>query len=492
MKRRSLLATACLMGAGMGHAQTPSPAASAAAAAPRFASDDIAHALKLRDAGLADKQAWTLLQQLCNDIGPRPAGSANDAKAVAWAQTALRGLGLQNVRAEAIPLRVWQRGPASAVLRVPGANGALQNEPLVMAALGNSVPTPPEGIEAEIAWYASFDALKADDPATSRARGRIVVIDQKMERARDGSGYGPAVAARGQGAVEAARRGALAVGIRSIGTDRAPIAHTGAMRYDLSVPRIPAFAMSVPDAERVAALHAAGKPLRLALQLQAKSNVEALTHNVIAEVPGTDLADEVVLIGGHLDSWDLGRGAQDDGAGCTISAAAAGVIQAAGRRPRRTVRAVLFANEENGFDGATAYSERYKAVTHQLVGESDFGAGRIYQLDSRVQPAALPLFGEMAQVLAPLGVAWRGAGDPALRGRNTGSPGPDAAYLMRRNRWPGVQLSQDGTNYFDIHHTEHDTLDRIEPAALQQNVACWAAVAWLAAQAPVGFGPPVL
>jgi hypothetical protein len=481
MKRRELLATACLMSTGIGHAQT-------AAAVPRFSEGDLAHAVRLRDAGLADKNAWALLQQLCNDIGPRPAGSAGDAKAVAWAQTALRGLGLQNVRAEGLPLRVWQRGPASAVLLVPGAGDTVAAAPLVMAALGNSVATPPEGIEAEIAWYPDFAALKADppDPATSRARGRIVIIDQKMERARDGSGYGPAVAARGQGAVEAARRGAIAVGIRSIGTDRAPIAHTGAMRYDLSVPQIPAFAMSVPDAERVAALHADGKALRLRLNLQARSDVDALTHNVIAEVPGTDLADEIVLIGGHLDSWDLGRGAQDDGAGCTISAAAAAVIQAGGRRPRRTVRVVLFANEENGFDGAVAYGDRYKAVTHQMVGESDFGAGRIYQLDSRVAPAALPLLGEMAQVLAPLGVAWREAG------RNTGSPGPDSALLMRRHRWPGIALSQDGTNYFDIHHTEHDTLDRIDPATLPQNVACWAAAAWLAAQAPVSFGPLVL
>ena len=494
MKRRDLLALACLSSTTMAQSQMPvSPSLPASASAPpRFSDDDLRHAARLRDAGLSDTQAWALLQQLCNDIGPRPAGSAADAKAVAWAQTALRGLGLQNVRAESLPLRVWQRGPASAVLRVPGIATSMgpdlppfSNEPLVMAALGNSVPTPLEGIEAEIAWYPDFAALKADspDPAVSRARGRIVVIDQKMVRARDGSGYGPAVAARSQGAVEAGRRGALAVGIRSIGTDRAPIAHTGAMGYDLNVPRIPAFAMSVPDAERVAALQAEGRVLRLQLQLQARSDVQAVTHNVIAEVPGTDLADEVVLIGGHLDSWDLGRGAQDDGVGCTISAAAAAVIQAGGRRPRRTVRVVLFANEENGFDGARAYSERYKDVTHQLVGESDFGAGRIYQLDSRVQEAALPLFGEMAQVLAPLGVVWRDTR------RNTGSPGPDAALLMRRNRWPGVALAQDGTHYFDIHHTEHDTLDRIDPATLPQNVACWAVTAWLAAQAPIGFGP---
>jgi Zn-dependent M28 family amino/carboxypeptidase len=356
-----------------------------------------------------------------------------------------------------------------------------------MAALGNSVPTPPEGIDAEIAWYPDYAALLADDPATSRAKGRIVFIDQKMERTRNGSGYGPAVAARSNGPIEAARRGALAVGIRSIGTDRAPIAHTGATRYDLSLPRIPAFAVSVPDAEMIAGFQAAGAPLRLKLKLDARSDVDATSHNVIAEVPGTDLKDEIVMIGAHLDSWDLGQGAQDDGAGVAIVSAAAGVLAAAGVAPRRTIRVVLFANEENGFDGARAYGDRYKDVVHQMVGESDFGAGPVFQLNHRVQPAAVPLFEDLARVLGPLGVAWVDG-----EARNRGGPGPDAALLMRRHRWPGVALGQDGTNYFDVHHTEHDTLERIDPRTLPQNVACWAVTAWLAAQAPVGFGPPVL
>ncbi len=471
--------------------------AQAAGPVPGYAAADLRHAERLRETALADTQAWALLQTLCRDIGARPAGSAADARAVAWAQDALRGLKLQNVRAEAMALRIWQRGPASATLVHPGPPTRLQ--PLVMAALGNSVPTGPEGIDAEIAWYPNLAALQAEDPASSRARGRIVFIDQRMARARDGSGYGPAVAARSQGPIEAARRGALALGIRSIGTDRAPIAHTGATRYDLSLPRIPAFAISVPDAELLAEQVAAGGPaLRLQLRLAARSDVDASTHNVLAEVPGTDLKDEIVLIGAHLDSWDLGQGAQDDGAGVAIVSAAAGVIAAAGVAPRRTIRVVLFANEENGFDGARAYAERYAGVVHQLVGESDFGAGRVYQLGHRVQPAALPLFDDIARTLAPLGVAWADGLAPAgataatvpdREARNRGTPGPDAALLMRRHRWPAVALAQDGTNYFDVHHTEHDTLERIDPRTLPQNVACWAVTAWLAAQAPVGFGP---
>ena len=389
----------------------------------------------------------------------------------------MKRLGLQNVRAESFDLKVWQRGAASARLVSP------QAMPLVMVALGNSVAAPAGGIEAEVAWYPDFAALKAD--SSDRARGRIVFIDQKTERFKDGRGYGVAVQARALGPIEAAKRGALALAIRSIGTDRAAIAHTGATRYDLGVPRIPAFAVSVPDAERLAALQAQGQTLRLQFTLDSRSDVEATSQNVIGEVPGTDLADEIVAIGGHLDSWDLGVGAIDDGAGCTISLAAAALIAAGGRRPRRTVRVVLYGNEENGFDGARHYGDRYKDVKHQLIAESDFGAGRVYQLKSRVQPAALPLVSQIGQVLAPLGVEM-----PASF--NDGSPGPDAAALMRRHKWPALQLSQDGTRYFDVHHTVNDTLAMIEPEAMSQNTACWAAATWLAAQSPLAFGPAVL
>jgi hypothetical protein len=440
---------------------------------------DLQHAEFLRDAALRDGEAMALVTQLATTIGARPAGSAADAKAVQWAQDAARRLGLQAVRAEPVPLRIWQRGPASARLLLPVA------QPLVMAALGNSVSTPDGGLEAEVAWYPDLAALMAD--TTERAKGRIVFIDQITERTRDGSGYGRAVGARVAGPVEAARRGALALAIRSIGTSggtgRARIAHTGATRYDIRVPRVPAFAVSVPDAERIAQLQASGATLRMQVVLQARSDVEALTHNVIAEVPGTDLAAEIVQIGAHLDSWDLGQGAIDDGAGVAIVSAAAGLIARGGRPPRRTLRVVLFGNEENGFDGARTYGDRYAAVSHQMVSESDFGAGRSWRFSSRVQPAALPLVAQMAAVLAPLGV------EP---GGNDGSPGPDAGVLMRRHRWPALQLHQDGLRYFDVHHTEQDTLAQVEPAALAQNVACWAAVAWLAAQSPLPFGPPPL
>ncbi len=437
-----------------------------------FSAADLAHAALLRDQALLHGGALELLTSLTQEVGARPAGSPADAKAVAWAQRQCQALGLQQVRAEPLQFQVWQRGPASATLLAP------ERFDLVMAALGNSVGTPEAGITAELAWYDSFDALKAD--TSDRARGRIVFIDQRTERSRDGAGYGRAVPARFGSAAEAARRGALAVVIRSIGTGQQRVAHTGAMRYDDDGARIPALAVSVPDADRLVALHAAPQqgPLRLQLQVANRLGVDVTSHNVIAEVPGTDLADEVVLLSAHLDSWDMGEGAADNAAGVAIVCSAAGLIARAGLKPRRTVRVVLFANEENGFDGAHAYSQRYAAQRHQLVSESDFGAGAIDALRSRVQASARPAFEAMAEVLAPLGIPLQD---------NNGTPGPDAALLMRRHRWPALQLSQDGSSYFDVHHTAHDTLDRLDTRALPQNVAAWAVVAWLAAQSPLSF-----
>ncbi len=464
MKRRDLLAAAALSACGAARAQ-----------AAAFAPADLAHAAALRTAGLADTEAWRLLEGITTEIGARPAGSAAEARAAQWAVAALTKLGLANARAEPLPMKQWQRGPASARLVAPAPHA------LVMAALGNSVGTPPEGLEAEIAWYPDLAALRAD--TTDKAKGRIVFLDQKTDRTKDGSGYGRAVGARFGGAVEAAKRGALALAIRSTGTDRDRVAHTGAMGYDIAVPRIPAFAVSVPDAELITRLVARGSTPRLAVNFETRSDVDATTHNVIAEVPGTDLAQEIVLIGAHLDSWDLGQGAVDDGAGIAIVSAAAALIQRAGKRPRRTVRVVLFGNEENGFDGARGYGDRHGSAVHQLVAESDFGAGRIWRFASRVQPAALPLADAIGQQLAPLGIE---------RGDNAAGPGPDAAVLMRRHKWPAVQLHQDGTNYFDVHHTENDVLDKVDPAPLPQNVAAWAVTAWLAAQSPLPFGPPPL
>lgn len=442
------------------------------AEAPSFSASDRVAAERLREAGLASGLAYELVDSLVTEVGARPAGSLNDQRAVDWALDRLRRLGFSNVRAEPVPLRAWKRGEAHAHITAPYPH------PLVMTALGNSVATPKEGLHAEIAYYPDLETLKAD--VSDRAKGRIVFIDQKTERSRDARGYGRAVAARIQGTAEAARRGAIAVAIRSIGTDRDRLAHTGSTRYAEGLSKIPALAVSVPDADLIGRLTRYGQPIKMHLALQAEGGIAAVSHNVIAEIPGSELPNEVVLIGAHLDSWDLGPGALDDGAGVGIVTAAARLMLEAGLKPRRTVRVVLFANEENGFDGAIAYADKYKSQVHQFVGESDLGAGLVYRFQSRVRPEALPVVAQIAAQLAPLGIA---------PGSNEGSPGPDAALLMRRNAWPALELSQDGSDYFDWHHTPNDTLDKIDPAKLRQNVAAWAVMSWLAAQSPVAFGP---
>jgi hypothetical protein len=448
------------------------PSGGFAQPAPPFAEADLAHAAALRDQALRSNLAFNLMASLVSEVGPRAAGSAGDAKAVQWALARLAQLGFSNVRAEPVALLAWQRGATSARIVSPAARN------LIVVGLGNTVGTPEGGIEGEIAYYPDFSALQGD--STDRARGRIVFIDQKIERARDTSSYGNAILGRVRGAVEAGRRGALAVAIRSLGTDKDRIAHTGSMRYDPAVAKVPAVAVSTTDADWIAERATRGDPVRMRMAIAPTSPVQALSNNVIAELPGTDLAAEVVLIGAHLDSWDITPGAQDDAAGVGIAMAAAKTIMEGGRKPRRTIRVVLFANEENGFDGAKAYAAKYKDVAHQLIGGSDLGAGRVWRLRSKVNESALPAVTAMARLLQPLGIAHEGT---------DASPEPDASVLMETNKWPALELSQDATKYFDIHHTANDTVDRVDPATMPQNVAAWAAVMWLAAQKEGGFGP---
>ena len=440
---------------------------------PLWTESDLQQAVALRDAAPVDNLAYRLVDSLVTEVGSRPAGSAADPRAVEWALSNLKALGFSNVRADPVTVKAWRQGPVSVDITAPFAHR------LVATALGNSVGTPTGGLETELAYYPDLATLKAD--TSDRAKGRIVFINQKTERSRDGSGYGTAVLARSAGAVEAARRGAVAVAIRSIGTDRDRLAHTGGMRYDPQLRQVPALAVSVPDADLIERLQRYGRPVVMRLNVQTETGLDVTSHNVIAEVPGTDLADEIVLLGAHLDSWHLGHGAIDDGVGVGIVCAAAKRLLDSGKPLRRTVRVVLFANEENGLSGAAAYADQYKSVRHQLVGESDFGAGKMWRMRSKVPANAVPALQQMARMLAPLGIE---AGD------NNGSPSPDASLIVRRNHWPGIELTQDGTDYFDWHHTDNDTLDKIDPATLPQNVAAWAVVAWLAAQSTQRFGPP--
>ena len=437
--------------------------------------NDLASAARLREAALASPLAYELVTSLTTEVGSRMAGSEADPRAVAWAVARLKDLGFANVRAESFRVSAWKRGAERAEITAP------YPQRLVVTALGNSVPTPAEGLEAEVAYYPDLAALRADK--SDRARGKIVFIDQKTERRRFGATYGSAVAARTAGPSEAARHGAIACVIRSIGTDHDRFAHTGVMIYESNAPKIPAAAVSIPDADviaRIARQPGPPAPLRLRLALATETEVAATSSNVIAEIEGSDLAKDIVLIGAHLDSWDLGTGAIDDGAGVGIVVGAAKAILDAGLKPRRTIRVVLFGNEEKGLDGSRSYGEKYKDIRHQMVGESDFGAGRPWRFSTRVLPSALPVMAQVAAVLAPLDMA---------RGDNESSTGPDADFLVRRYGWPTLHPDQDGSDYFNYHHTPNDTLDKVDPIAMRANAAAWAVIAWLAAQADVDFGP---
>jgi Zn-dependent M28 family amino/carboxypeptidase len=451
-----------------------SHAAGAATAA--LDAPDLATAAQLRDTAMQGSQAWDIVESLTTEVGPRLAGTPADAKAVAWAQAKFEALGYDKVYLEPVTFPVWLRHHERAEVLAP------YPQPLVITALGGSIGTGGAPLEAEVVEFKDLAALSAA-PEGSLA-GKIAFISNRMVRFKDGRGYGPAVGARSNGAVEAAKKGAAAVLIRSIGTSSDRFAHTGVMRYAADVARIPAAALSNPDADLLVHMIARGQPVRLRLDIGAETVADYTSHNVIGEFTGRELPKEVVTLGGHLDSWDLGTGAIDDGAGVAISMAAGALVGGLEQAPRRTVRVIAYANEEQGLYGGKAYAEARAAagqVADQQLGmESDFGAGRVYALRAGVDPAAWPVIEQIGTVLAPLGVVTE---------RTGGGPGPDVGPIVALGA-PWAQLAQDGTDYFDYHHTANDTLDKIDPKALDQQVAAYAALAYLAAESAVDFGSP--
>ncbi|WP_331611005.1 M20/M25/M40 family metallo-hydrolase [Povalibacter sp.] len=433
---------------------------------------DLDLAATLRDRATEGTRAYEHVSSLVTEVGPRFAGSAGDTAAVRWALNTLGTLGFSQVRTQDVLVPRWVRGTAEVSILAPFP------QPLVAVALGGSVGTAEEGIEASVVRVESLDALKA--LSADAVKGRIVFIDQRMERTRDASGYGATVAIRSQGPSIAADLGAVALVIRSVGTSPDRIAHTGGLTYRADAPRIPAFAVSNPDADLLARQVNAGKPVRLHLHSTARELPPAWSANVIGEIPGGERADEVVLLGAHLDSWDVGPGAVDDGAGVAIVMEAARLIGRLGRKPARTIRVVLFANEEFGLSGAREYARQIgeEMNRHVVAFEADLGQGPVWRLDSRVAPEALPAISQMLKVLQPLNLE---------SGMNTASGGADLRPL-REAGVPVLDLSLDATNYFDIHHTANDTLAKIDARTLDQSVAAFAVTAWLAATKQGDFG----
>ena len=433
----------------------------------------VERAAALRQRALADAAAWEFVAALTTEVGPRFAGTPGDRRAVRWARDRLREMGFDNVRAEEVTVPKWFRGPAWGRIKAPWP------QQVELVALGGSVGTPQQGIEAEVVAVEGLEEL--DGLAEAEAAGKIVFIDRRMPRTRDGSGYGDTVPIRSHGAARAAAKGAVAVLIRSVGTSDDRLAHTGAMRYEDGVAKIPAAALSNPDADLLAAELQSGQPVRFHLRLGCRSEGEATSANVLGEIVGGERPDEVVLLAAHLDSWDLGTGAIDDGAGCAIAAAAARLVGELEPKPRRTLRVWLTANEEFGLSGARAYGERYAEAMglHVAAMEPDFGAGRVWQMRARLVDEALPVARDLARLLAPLGIEYGG---------NEAHGGADLRPL-RTHRVPLFDLRQDGTHYFDVHHTANDTLDKIDPEALAQNVAAYAVAALVASEVDGPLGP---
>lgn len=427
----------------------------------------MASAAGLREAALASRLAWEITESLTTEIGPRLAGSEADARAVEWAKAKFAELGFDRVWTEPVTFPKWvRRGESAAVL---GAHA----QPLALTALGGS---PGGTVEGEVVRFADLAALEAA-PAGSLA-GKLAFVDYRMERARDGSGYGPASRVRSRGPSAAVRAGAAGFIMRSVGTDSHRMPHTGITRFDEGLEPVPSAALSVPDADQLARLLARG-PVRLRVALDCGWDGEYTSHNVIGEITGASRPDEFVLIGAHLDSWDLGTGAVDDAAGVGISMAAAVHVAALERRPARSIRVVAFANEEQGLLGGFAYADRHAGdvARHQIVAESDFGAGRIYGFNTGAPARAKAAQARIAEALAPLGIT------PS----DAGGPGPDLIGISRKGAtW--AWLGQDGSDYFDLHHTPDDTLDKIDPEALAQNAAAYAVFAYLAADAEGDFG----
>ncbi|MEN1729451.1 MAG: M20/M25/M40 family metallo-hydrolase [Pseudomonadota bacterium] len=438
-----------------------------------FDESDLIVARDLREAALAGNGGFDIVEDLTTRVGPRLAGSEGDARAVDWAEAMLTELGFDRVWREPATFPTWSRGHEEVAVVSPVA------QDFEALALGYSPATPEEGIEAEVVMFDDLAALEAAGADT--LNGKIVFIRNRMERARDGSGYGPAVQARARGAMVAAEKGAEAVLIRSIGTSTNRFAHTGGMRFDTAVRSLPAAAISNPDADQLERLIRLGEPVVVRMNIDAQINEAYTSNNVIGQINGARYPEQVVALGAHLDSWDVGTGALDDGSGVGIVTEAARRIMALEQRPDRSVQVILFAAEEIGLWGGRAWAqERSESIDQvHVAAESDFGAGPIYAMSARVVESARPVIEAIAAELEPLGIE--------LTDSRRASGGPDFIPAFPLGL-AAVDLYQDGTHYFDYHHTENDTLDKIDPEALKQNAAAYAVLAWLAAQSPVRFG----
>jgi carboxypeptidase Q len=415
-------------------------------------------------AAVTDDTAWRRLAYLSDRVGNRISGSPQLETAVAWALEEMKRDGLDDVHAEKVMVPHWVRGSESAELIEPTARR------LNMLGLGGSVGTPPEGVTAEVVVVHDFAEL---DALGERARGKIVCYDVPF------TNYGATVQYRGAGASRAAKYGAVAVFVRSVTPSSLDTPHTGALRYDDAVAKIPAAAITVEAAATLSRMQARGERVLARLKMEAKTLPDAESANVVGELRGSEHPEQIVLLGGHLDSWDVGTGSHDDGGGCVQVWEALRTIKRLGLKPKRTIRVVLFTNEENGTRGGTAYRDAHKAelADHVLAIETDSGTFRPLGFGVTAPPAVASAFAGVVQLLAPIGA-------DAVGGEGGGA---DIGPAMREGV-PGAGLNVEGSTYFYYHHTNADTLDKVDPKDLNLCVAALAVVAYVVADMPNRLG----
>jgi len=433
----------------------------AAEAPPAWLAPHREAASRLIGEALATTHAWQRLAELTDTFGHRLAGSKALDDAIAWAVTEMKKDGLDNVRAEKVMVPHWVRGRESAELVEPGPHQ------LVMLGLGNSVGTPPEGIKAEAIVVGSFDELDALGP---RVAGRIVVYNVPFTT------YGETVRYRSTGASRAAALGAVAMLLRSVGQPGLRTPHTGALDYADNAPRIPAAAITNEDADRLQRLQDRGVKLVVRLSMDARMLPDVESANVVAEIVGREHPEEVIVIGGHLDSWDVGSGATDDGGGSIAAWEAIRLMKKLGLRPRRTIRAVLFNNEENGGRGGLGYRDQHKAElpNHLLMMEIDGGVFRPRGFGFSGSEAARAVVKDISVLLAGI--------DASAIGSAGG--GADIGPSVEAGKMASMSLDVDSSLYFTIHHTSADTIDKIAPADLAKCVAAIAVMSYVVADMP--------
>jgi len=416
---------------------------------------------RLIRAATEDDFAWRRLAELTDTHGPRLSGSENLTRAIEWSVKMMKADGLENVHTERVMVPRWVRGRESAEIIDP------PRAPLTVLGLGGTVGTSPAGLEAEVLVVTSFDDLrgKAID-----ARGRIVLFNVPF------SGYSETVTYRTDGARAAAQHGAVAVLVRSVGPIGLRTTHTGSVQYAPGQVPIPAAAVSAEDANRIARLSVRGRFVRMRLVMEGRLESDAESANVIGEIRGREKPDEIVLVGGHLDSWDVGAGASDDGVGCVVTWEALRLMKKLGLRPRRTVRVVLWTNEENGLRGAAAYAEQHaaEAASHVLALEADSGVFSPSVLGFSGSASARGLIAQIASLLAPLEF-------PEI---TSGGGGADIGPIAQAGNVPTMAYLGDAARYFVIHHSAADTVERITPDEVSRAAAAIAVMSYAIAEMP--------